>query len=99
MEILGSVDDVQIAILMNHRNWGTKGQGFEGLLSAVSSIIDRDKLARIRSSISLIFNQYDDADSRTSLHANISDLEVNIQNRGTAVIDENLRSLIRMFKS
>lgn len=48
MEILGSVEDVQIAILMNQRSWGARGQGFEGLLSAVSNIIDRDKLSKIK---------------------------------------------------
>lgn len=95
MEILRSISNIHIAIVLNGKSLGARYKGLETLASTTVSIIS--KLTKIKESIFFIFNNFDDS-QMNDLHANIVDKESKLQNSGTNVIDKDLKYFFTLLK-
>lgn len=62
------VDELQIVIVINQKNWGVRGEDIEKLAKTVSGIIMSYK--KIKPSITFAFNQFDEK-TKISFYNNV----------------------------
>lgn len=86
---------MSIAVVINQKNWGTRGSDIEQLAHTTSSIIQ--DLPSIRDSITFVFNNFN-AEEKETLHSNVKDLYENIEKQGKWVLDKNFKAFFSELK-
>ena len=96
IELLKKIHKLQIIVVINQKNWGTRGADIQKLAKTTSSILK--DFSKIRKSVKFVFNNFDE-EFKQSFHANVSDLYRNIQNQGQSVMDENYKQIFNSLKT